>query len=214
VKYYQPKQIIEIGTSFGVTTSYIAMAQPSANVNTHEGASKIATIAIENFNSLNLNNIKLKQGAFETTLMGTIAAIDSLDFAFIDGNHRKKPTWKYFEMLLTKSNENSIFIFGFFFKKIKKFTDWFAKFMRDWEGEEAEPGRDRVPGVMERLNKLDGELSNNGGNTTKDKVDRLYDNQSRVINTQDLMLEAFVEMGERLISIENCLTVNKTETTN
>jgi len=111
VKYYQPKQIIEIGTSFGVTTSYIAMAQPSANVNTHEGASKIASIAIENFNSLNLNNIKLKQGDFETTLMGTIAAIDSLDFAFIDGNHRKKPTWKYFEMLLTKSNENSIFIF-------------------------------------------------------------------------------------------------------
>jgi predicted O-methyltransferase YrrM len=111
IKYYQPQQIIEIGTSFGVTTSYLAIAQPSANVNTHEGASKIASIAIENFNSLNLNNIKLKQGDFETTLIGTIAAIDCLDFAFIDGNHRKKPTWDYFELLFTKSNENSIFIF-------------------------------------------------------------------------------------------------------
>ena len=78
--------------------------------------------------------------------------------------------------------------------------------MRDWEGEEEEPGRDRVPGVMERLNKLDGELSNNGGSTTKDKVDQLYTNQGKVIETQDMMLEAFVEMGERLISIENCLT--------
>jgi hypothetical protein len=98
--------------------------------------------------------------------------------------------------------------------RLKEFMDWMDRFKRDWEGEEAEPGRDRVPGVMERLNKLDGELSNNGGGTTKDKVDKLYDNQAKVINTQDLMLEAFVEMGERLISIENCLTDNKTELAN
>jgi hypothetical protein len=99
-------------------------------------------------------------------------------------------------------------------KKIKRWASWMEMFMRDWEGEEEGPGRDRVPGVMERLNKLDGELSNNGGGTTKDKVDKLYANQAKVIQTQDLMLEAFVEMGERLISIENCLTDNKTELAN
>jgi hypothetical protein len=99
-------------------------------------------------------------------------------------------------------------------KKIKRWASWMEMFMRDWEGEEEVPGRDRVPGVMERLNKLDGELSNNGGGTTKDKVDKLYSNQAKVIQTQDLMLEAFVEMGERLISIENCLTDNKTELAN
>ena len=91
-----------------------------------------------------------------------------------------------------------------FYKKLKRWAQWMERFMRDWEGEEAEPGRDRVPGVMERLNKLDGELSNNGGSTTKDKVDKLYSNQA-------LLMEAFVEMGERLISIENCLTNTKTE---
>lgn len=100
-------------------------------------------------------------------------------------------------------------------KKMKRWGSWMERFMRDWEGEEAEPGRDRVPGVMERLNKLDGELSNNGGNTTKDKVDKLYANQAKVIDTQDKLLEAFVEMGERLISIETYLgnnpALNKTE---
>ena len=101
-----------------------------------------------------------------------------------------------------------------FYKKIKRWAQWMERFMRDWEGEEAEPGRDRVPGVMERLNKLDGELSNNGGSTTKDKVDRLYANQAKVIKTQDMMLEAFVEMGERLISIENCLLVKPQESDN
>ena len=99
-------------------------------------------------------------------------------------------------------------------KKIKRWASWMEMFIRDWEGEEEAPGRDRVPGVMERLNKLDGELSNNGGRTTKDKVDRLYDNQAKVIQTQDLMLEAFVEMGERLISIENCLSKDPQETSN
>ena len=99
-------------------------------------------------------------------------------------------------------------------KKVKRWANWMERFMRDWEGEEAEPGRDRVPGVMERLNKLDGELSNNGGSTTKDKVDRLYTNQTQVIETQNKLVEAFVEMGERLISIENCLTDNKTPAKN
>jgi len=99
-------------------------------------------------------------------------------------------------------------------KKIKRWSSRMEMFMRDWEGEEESPGRDRVPGVMERLNKLDGELSNNGGGTTKDKVDRLYENQAKVIQTQDLMLEAFVEMGERLISIENCLSKDPQVTPN
>jgi len=92
-------------------------------------------------------------------------------------------------------------------KKIKRWVSWMEMFMRDWEGEEAEPGRDRVPGVMERLNKLDGELSNNGGSTTKDKVDKLYKNQG-------ILMEAFVEMGERLISIENCLLKDPQDTPN
>lgn len=87
-----------------------------------------------------------------------------------------------------------------FYKKIKRWAQWMDRFMRDWEGEPAEPGRDAVPGVMERINKLDGELSNNGGKSTKDVVDKLLANQG-------VLMEAFVEMGERLIAIENCLTV-------
>ena len=58
-------------------------------------------------------------------------------------------------------------------KKVKIFFTWLDKFRRDWEGENAEPGRDRVPGVMERLNRLDGELSNNGGSSLKDAVQRI-----------------------------------------
>ncbi len=56
-------------------------------------------------------------------------------------------------------------------RKVKQTKLWLDRFMRDWSGEEEEDGRDAVPGVMERLNKLDGELSNNGGSSLKDKVE-------------------------------------------
>lgn len=101
------------------------------------------------------------------------------------------------------------------YKKFKEFAEWMERFKRDWEGTPAEPGRDAVPGIMERMNRMDGELSQNGGYTTvKDRVDRLYENQAKVIETQEKMLEAFVEMGERLINIENCLTNTTSESDN
>lgn len=92
------------------------------------------------------------------------------------------------------------------YNRFKEVLEWLERFKRDWEGEPAEPGRDAVPGVMQRLNKLDGELSKNGGNSTKDTVNKLLANQEKVLETNSVLLEAFVEMGERLIAIENCLT--------
>jgi hypothetical protein len=58
-------------------------------------------------------------------------------------------------------------------RKTRSMMDWLEKFRRDWEGEPGGPGRDPVPGVMERLNRLDGELSNNGGSSMKDAIDRI-----------------------------------------
>jgi hypothetical protein len=51
-------------------------------------------------------------------------------------------------------------------------VEW-RQFMRDWEGEAAREGRDRTPGVMERLNNIDGELKRNGGKSIKDTVTRI-----------------------------------------
>lgn len=58
-------------------------------------------------------------------------------------------------------------------KRFKLFMDKWDMFMTDWEGEPARKGRGRIPGVMERLNKLDGELSHNGGSSIKDAVKRI-----------------------------------------
>jgi hypothetical protein len=80
-------------------------------------------------------------------------------------------------------------------KYVKSLNIWIDKFRRDWDGEPAEPGRDAVPGVMERLNDLDGELRHNGGSSLKDAVVRLETNfetlakaVSEIANTQTHIL--------------------------
>ena len=66
------------------------------------------------------------------------------------------------------------------FKKVNALFRTWGRFIVDWEGEDAAPGRDAVPGVMQRLNKLDGELSHNGGKSIKDVVVRLEKRQDKL----------------------------------
>lgn len=56
--------------------------------------------------------------------------------------------------------------------EFKDFVVWLRKFRTDWDGEDARDGRDHTPGVMERLNNIDGEFRRNGGATLKDAVVR------------------------------------------
>jgi predicted O-methyltransferase YrrM len=111
IKYYQPSTILELGTSLGISTCYLSLAKPEARVITMEGSNKIAGVARKNFNELETSNIELVEGNFDDTLSSVVRGLSSVDFAFIDGNHRKEPTERYFRELLAKTNNNSIFVF-------------------------------------------------------------------------------------------------------
>jgi predicted O-methyltransferase YrrM len=111
VKEYQPQTILELGTSLGVTTSYLSLAKPDAKIITLEGSSAVADKAKQNFRSLHLHNISLIEGNFDETLATVISGLSTVDFCFIDGNHRREPTERYFQQLLTKTTNDSILIF-------------------------------------------------------------------------------------------------------
>ncbi|MEO7523183.1 MAG: class I SAM-dependent methyltransferase [Ferruginibacter sp.] len=111
VQYYKPTTILELGTSFGITTSYLASGNIHANVYTLEGASSIADIAKENFKSLAIKNIHLRQGDFQQELPLAFTESQQVDLAFVDGNHRKEPTLDYFTQLLEHSKPSTILIF-------------------------------------------------------------------------------------------------------
>ncbi|MEO8820839.1 MAG: class I SAM-dependent methyltransferase, partial [Ginsengibacter sp.] len=110
-KYYQSKNIVELGTSLGISTCYFACADNDSKVITLEGSENIAGIALQNFTQIGLSNIELIKGKFDNTLPLVFDKIDQVDLLFIDGNHRKKPTLDYFNFFLKKSTTQSIFIF-------------------------------------------------------------------------------------------------------
>ena len=111
VQYYKPGTIVELGTSFGTTTAYLASGNPGANVYTLEGATEIAAIARKNFDKCGLKNIHLSPGNFDKTLPQLLATIAKPDLVYIDGNHRREPTLWYFEQFLQHAHPSTIFIF-------------------------------------------------------------------------------------------------------
>ena len=111
VLYYSPETILELGTSFGITTAYLASGNPLAKVYTCEGAANIAGIAKNTFRQLSITNVELLQGDFTATMQRLFSDSIKIDFAFVDGNHRKTPTLQYFEELLIHSRNNSILVF-------------------------------------------------------------------------------------------------------
>jgi predicted O-methyltransferase YrrM len=110
-KYYRCKNIVELGTSFGISSCYLASANYASKVWTFEGSHNIAAIAINNFKNIGLKNIELIEGNFQKTIPASIDNIKNIDLLFVDGNHRKKATLEYFDIFLEKSTNQSIFIF-------------------------------------------------------------------------------------------------------
>ena len=112
INHFQLDSLIELGTSLGITSAYLAAARKgSSTLHTLEGNPEIARVAQNNFHKLELKNIRLKVGQFEHTLTEILSELDQVDFVFFDGNHQKAPTLSYFNQCLAKVNEQSVFVF-------------------------------------------------------------------------------------------------------
>lgn len=109
-RWAQPKMILELGTSFGLTTLYLARGAVSGQVVTIEGSSEVHAIAKQNFAQLGQANITPLLGKFRDELPKALASIYQLDVVFIDGHHAKEPTLEYFEQCLAKAHNGSVFI--------------------------------------------------------------------------------------------------------
>ena len=110
IDHYGFQQILEIGTSLGITSAYLAAANPKARVVTMEGATAIAQQARQLFTKLDITNIQLITGNFDDTLVGVVDSFNRIDFAFIDGNHRYTPTVLYFKKILEKAGSDTVII--------------------------------------------------------------------------------------------------------
>lgn len=111
INYFNYKNVLELGTSLGITTSYIASVNKDIKVTTIEGSKNIAAIAQQNFNQLNLDNIELVVGEFDKVLKDVATKNGPFDLIFIDGNHKELPTITYFEKLLPYTHNDTLLVF-------------------------------------------------------------------------------------------------------
>lgn len=124
IDYFNPKYLLEIGTSVGLGTSALSIGNPEADIVTLEGCENTAKIAKELFNNCHLNNIHLIIGNFNETLPAVLKD-KHYDLIYFDGNHQKDATLQYFNQCLETFHDNSIFIFDD--------INWSPEMQQAWE---------------------------------------------------------------------------------
>jgi predicted O-methyltransferase YrrM len=110
VKYFQPSEILEIGTSLGLATSALALGNKNAKITTLEGCPNTLNIAkISNF-KFQIPNVEFLNTEF-LSYLNKIPPLGARGLIYFDGNHSKKATLEYFELLLPTITNESVWIF-------------------------------------------------------------------------------------------------------
>jgi len=113
--YFQPATILEIGTSLGLATSALALGNTSAKVITLEGCPQTANQGQLQLEKFNLDNVNAVTTEFESYLeniqLNLKTETENFDLIYFDGNHSKKATLAYFDLLLPTITNDTTWIF-------------------------------------------------------------------------------------------------------
>lgn len=104
----RPLEILELGTSLGVTTSYLAAANSRNRVVTLEGSGEVLNVAKGVWRALKLENIEWQEGNIDNSLY--IYARENLDVAYVDANHTYEATRRYVDFLLPRMNGKGVIV--------------------------------------------------------------------------------------------------------
>ncbi len=125
----RPLQILELGTSLGLTTAYLASPDSRNNVRTYEGSGEVLKVAQGVWRALKLENISWKEGNIDDTLLPSDLSLLSnaparikessanscqssshsrIDIAYVDANHTYEATMRYADFLLERLNQKGV----------------------------------------------------------------------------------------------------------
>lgn len=110
IRHFGCKNILELGTSLGISTLYMASVSSECCCITLEGCPETAGIARQNFERLGLNHIKLINCNIDEELEGILTTYGQQDFVFIDANHRYEPLMRYFELCVNHIGDDSVIV--------------------------------------------------------------------------------------------------------
>lgn len=119
--YFQPESILEVGTSLGLATSALALGNPKASITTLEGCPETANQCQLQLQKFNINNVELIVTEFSTFFKTQLESFartgganpkpKTQNLIYFDGNHSKKATLDYFELLLPTITNETVWIF-------------------------------------------------------------------------------------------------------
>jgi len=125
LQWLAPKTVVEMGSSVGISTLYMASAVRNARLVSLEGCPQTAEVARTNLEVLGLRHAEIITGPFEKNLIPALQQLRQVDLVFVDGNHREKPTLDYFEQSLPFAHNHTVFVFDD--------THWSAGMQAAWQ---------------------------------------------------------------------------------
>jgi predicted O-methyltransferase YrrM len=131
VQYFQPPSILEIGTSLGLATSALSLGNKNAKVISLEGCPETSAIAKSQLQKINCDNADCLVSEFEGYLRNGNLSTVSHQLIYFDGNHSKKATLAYFELLLPTITNETVWIFDD--------IHWSADMEEAWEAIRSHP---------------------------------------------------------------------------
>lgn len=106
--FYQPENILELGTSLGLGTIYLAEGNEHAQIISVDACKNTIEQAQNNLAKMQVDNVSLVNSTFESFLIGSSGKI--FDMVYVDGHHEGKALLKYMDLLRSHSDENTIFV--------------------------------------------------------------------------------------------------------
>lgn len=100
--------IVELGTSLGITTAYMAAVDSRNKLVTYEGCPAVAEIAKANWKALGIKNIECRVGEIDVAKLDE--ELEQVDVAFVDANHTYASTRAYINILLKKMHAKSVLV--------------------------------------------------------------------------------------------------------
>ena len=123
--YFQPDSILEIGTSLGLATSTLSLGNKNAKITTIEGCPETLRQCQLQLQKFNIKNVKTINTKFEEYLTTQNLQPTTYNLIYLDGNHSKKATLEYFELLLPTIINETVWIFDD--------IHWSAEMEEAWE---------------------------------------------------------------------------------
>ncbi|HZL76892.1 MAG TPA: class I SAM-dependent methyltransferase [Bacteroidales bacterium] len=102
--------VIELGTSLGISTMYIASGCPGSVVYSVDACPETSSLAMENFGEAGFENIRLLNGSFDSAIQELKKQFVKPGLVFIDGDHRREPLLRYFNQIVEISDGSTVIV--------------------------------------------------------------------------------------------------------